>query len=281
MIRRKGIVGLCLLCALAFSAIAAQGASAATKGTTVFTCKKSVAGVPPADFVKEHCKAGDIGTKEYGHVAVAENLTTHFTATSANTNPETNGPTNSTLKATVSGAGIELTTTVVHAVGGLTNKKEAPTDPNPGEHYVHGHEIVITYSEVKEKKLGCEVVGLGEKGGKEMISTAKLTATTTGEGDFIKFAPEAGSVFAEFELKGCAVANTYKVVGSLTCKPEGATINCNHEEVTAQGNLRIGSAAGPKAGYDGKVTLTAGAGKASDPEPGPTSPVSVTTVETP
>jgi hypothetical protein len=264
---RRAIFGACALFALLISAFAAQGASAATKGTTVFTCTSTAL---VKDFATEHCNPSDPPGTSFGHVSVNENTTTHFTATNEKTNATTNGSTQSKLKATVAGSAIELVATGVHATGGLENKKEAS-----GEHYVHGHEIVIKYTGVTETLLGCGVVGI--PGGANTIETKKLTATTAAKGDGIEFKPEEGSTFAEFQLTGCVVANTYKVVGSIICTPSGATIGCEHNPVTAQKTLRLQSALGPVAGYDGKVTVTA---SHKEEGVGTTKPLSVTTVET-
>jgi hypothetical protein len=282
MTGRRAIVGLCLLSALLVSAFAAQSASAATKGTTVFTCSKEAA---VKDFAKEHCVTGDPGTKEYGHVAVAENTTTHITITNAKTNAATTGPESQVLKATIAGSPIELVSTEVHGTGGLRNKKEAS-----GEHYIHGHEIVLTYSNVVVNGFPeCEVYNTkgGVKGAKGVVQTNKLTGTTAGKGASIVFSPEVGTVFAEFHVTGvgCPFAKSpevlkLSVVGTITCKPthpSGATITCNHEEVTNAKTLRLQSALGPVAGLNGKVTVL-GSGE-KEPE-GTTKPLSVTTVET-
>jgi hypothetical protein len=280
MNRGRAIAGLCMLCALLISAFAAQGASAATKGTTAFTCKEVAAGT--GHFKKAHCKPEDAGTGNFDHVAFAEKTTTDLSITSEKTNAETNATTPSTLKATVAGTAIELTTNTVHGEGGLENLKEGPTEPNPGEHYIHAHKVTLTYTNVEEKKAGCEVFTdkgptepVGEKG---VIHTEPLTVTSTGQGDSLKITPETGTTFAVFWLKNCVVEGTYKVVGSLTCKPDGATIKCDHTEVTTQGNLHLQSAVGPKAGYEGSLTIS---GKDTTPGDVNFTPLSVTTVETP
>lgn len=282
MIGRRAIVSLCMLCALAVSALAAQSAGAATKGTTAFTCAKVTPAAGTAGFSKEHCTPSDaVSTNAaFEHVAINENTTTHITVTNEKTNAATNGPTSAVFKSTAAGAEFQLVATGVHGEGGLENKKEGPGDPNPGEHYIHVHELTLTFTGVTESLLKCEVfthneAGSGEKG---VIHTEPLTITSTGQGDSLKITPKTGTVFASFTLKGCAIEGTYKVVGSLTCKPNGATINCSHEEVTTQGTLKLGSAFGPKAGYAGSVTVT---GSHKEEGVGTTKPLSVTTVETP
>lgn len=287
MIGRRTIIGLCAVCALFVSAFAAQGAAAITKGTTVFTCSSSAA---VKDFKTSHCKEGESGTA-FGHIAVTEGTATTFKATNANTNAETNGPTSAKLKSTIAGSEFQLVATGVEATGTLENTKEAT-----GEHMVIGKGIVIKYTGVTESLLGCSVEGTKPAGTATpgTIETYALTATTTGKGDAIEFKPEVGNLFAEFDLfkpaASCPFATgepVFKVIGSIICspdqaeppvKPSGTTLTCSHEKVTGQGKLRIGGEAGPKAGYDGKVTLNAGTKKES--EEGKTTPLSVTTVET-
>jgi len=242
---RRAIVGLCMLCALLISAFAAQSAVAAN-GTTGFTCKDNGG---TTFFTDAHCTTGVNG--KYEHVAIAQDLTTEVEITNAKTNAGTTGPSNSGLHATVGGTEFELVSTTVTGTGSCTNKLDEPSK----EHYIHCENAKLVYTGITEAKLGCGVEGL--PGGVGKIETKELTATTTGKGDSVVFSPLApATLFAEFKLTGCAVANTYKVVGSVTCKPEGATINCSRTETTTAGALRLGSAIGPKAGLNGKVTIS-------------------------
>ncbi|MGV1050488.1 MAG: hypothetical protein ACOYD4_18410 [Solirubrobacterales bacterium] len=267
---RRAIVGLCMLCALLLSAIAAQGASAAN-GITAFTCSSSAS---VKDFKTEHCVPGETGTA-FGHVAITEGETTHITLSSAKTNAATNGPTATTFKSTVAGSPIELVSENIDCKGGMRNLKDGVTS----EHYIEVHALTCTYSEVKEKNLGCTVTGLpeAEEGGKEMIMTKPLKATTKGgTEESIVLSPVEGTKLAEFELTGCVVGPLkVPVFGTITCKASGATINCKHEEVTAKKTMRVLNATtGPLAGYEGKATVTGG----KEPVTEPTSPISVTTV---
>ncbi|MGV1048661.1 MAG: hypothetical protein ACOYD4_09095 [Solirubrobacterales bacterium] len=269
MTGRRAIVGLCMLCALALSAMAAPGATAASNGTTGFTCKEVAAGT--GHFKGAHCKAADAGTgagANWDHVAIPENTTTEALISSEGTGGLV---TPAKLKTTIAGTVIELVAAKTRGEGWGTNAK----DPTTGEHYGHG-EGINTYSEVTESKLGCEVVGL--PGGKGVIQTKQLVGTTKGQGDSGKLTPKEGTAFAEFELKGCAVAGTYKVVGSIKCIPDGTTITCSHEETTAQKTLRLQTALGPVVGVEVSTTY-----KGRDPniEGDPFTPVAPTTVETP
>lgn len=274
---RRAIAGLCMLSALLVSAFAAQGASAASNGTTAFTC---VSTAPKLEFKTEHCKPGvpDQGTA-FGHEKIEEGEKTHITFSNANTNSETNGPTPHTLKSTVAGLGISPTSNQVHCTGFQENKKEGVGQGVEGEHYIHGTEIVCTFSEVVETTLHCTVTGVTAPGGEKMISTVPLTATTTAKGDTITLSPASGNVFAKFKLTKCeGLPDTeITVFGSLTCEPSGATINCTHATVTGSKQMRIQNATtGPVAGYEGSVTVIGGKEKLTEP----THPLSVTTVET-
>lgn len=279
MTGRKAIIGLCMLSALAFSAFAVQSASAATKGTTVFTCKKkAVKG--GAGFSKAHCKTADAvaSEAEYEHVAVAENTTTEVTGTTEDTEGK---PTVSKLKSVQAGVEEELQSGLAHILpefevspgvfqkSWVTNTKDATT----GEHYFAG-EAWVRYTEVTVTKpagKGC-VVNTGQ------VTTNKLKFTTKGQGDFVKFEPTAGEVFAEFTIEGCTVAalnGLYQAKGSVKSKADGATLTLTHAEVTEQGTLIL---RGQKAGFESTTTV-----KATDKAAGDVvdTPLSQTTVETP
>jgi hypothetical protein len=284
---RRAIVGLCMLCALLVSAFAAQSASAVTKGTTLFTCVAAQVPGPETTkgFSDAHCKvptenkAGQLSNVKFEHLEVPQDEKTHFTYSNKNVGPKTETTSIHRLKATIAGSAVSLNSPEVHCTGFLKNRKHGAGEIPEGEHWIHGTEIVCTFSLVKEELLGCTVTGITAPGGKEMVSTAKLTATSTGKGDSITLLPEVGTLFSEFELTGCAIGPlTIKVHGSLTCKPTGATVICNHEEVTAAKSLRLQNpTTGPVAGYEGEVTITGGKEKLTDP----TGTLSVTTVETP
>jgi hypothetical protein len=250
-------------------AFAAQSASAATKGTTLFTCSSSAA---VKDFKSEHCVPGESGSA-FGHTAVAENTATPFTASNEKTDAETKGSTLWKLKTTVAGSATETVATGIHLTGTLENAKEAS-----GEHKIVGKGIVLKFTGVTENLLGCVVTGI--PGGVGTIESTKLTATTAGQGDAIRLAPESGNLITEYSLTnggggGCPWGEFIsKLVGSIVCKPNGATINCSHSEITAAKSLRCGSVTGPLVGLEGKMTVTGGMEKEK------TTPLSVTTVET-
>ncbi len=265
MLKRRTIVSLCALCALAFSAFAAQSAAAATNGTTAFTCKKkAVEG--GAGFSKEHCKTADAvasGAK-YEHVAVPENTTTEVAVTSQDTE---GNAVPARLKSTISGVEVEFVSKLTHGEGWAINQK----DPVTGEHFIRG-EGWTTYTEVEVSKplgKGCKVTG-GE------LKTNKLKGTSAGQGMEGKLEPVAGATFAEFTVEGCSIAalnGKYEVKGSIKCSGDGSTVNCTHENTTAQGTLTL---RGQKAGVD--VSTTAKGRAIAEPT---YTPLAVTTIETP
>jgi hypothetical protein len=269
-----------MLSALLVSAFAVQSASAAVKGTTAFTCTSTAA---VKDFKAAHCKASDRGGSAFGHTAFTE--TTHFKLTNTGVGPETKSTSTHSFQMTVAGTALKLTSPELECNGTLHNKVEGPAEGIEKEHWVHGTKIVCTFKKVKEDLLNCTVTNLVEpgKGLKEHVSLFPLTATTTGKGDSIVLQPESGNLIGEYTLTDsgdgkCVIGPiTIKVFGSLTCQPDGATINCNHAEVTAAKTLRVQNAvSGPFAGYEGEVTVTGG----KEPKTEPTNPISVTTVET-
>jgi hypothetical protein len=262
---RKSVSGACLLCALLVSAIAAQGASAA--GTTAYTCA-SAGGVGPG-FSKEHCKPADAvpSGANFKHTAIAENTTTEFSITNANTTADTTAATVLTTKATVAGTAVELTATGVSGSGTITNRLEN------GEHFAHG-EVTITTSGVTAHN-GCRVftdsaAGTGEEG---VVHTEPLKFTTKGQGHNVKVEPVTGNVIKRFDLTECPNPNlngTYTVTGSYTCPIDGATIVCSHAATTEQNTLKLNGAI--KMGIGGTLTPKARANSTQ-----PYAPISFTT----
>jgi hypothetical protein len=284
---RRAVIGLCMLCALMLSGVAAQSASAVTKGTTAFTCKKGV-GVGPETFAKEHCKKSD-GPGEYGHFEFKEkeneNTTTEIEVTNAKTNAATNGPETTLFQETIGGVPLELQGKTVTGTGTLTNKK----DPTTGEHYIEGtatyayHEVTVTKPE-----KGCKVFTdetATKTPGTEGTVDVHLDFTSKGQGDFINFTPAASTkpgteAFATFFISGCspavpAIEGTWEITGSAKCPTDGATIKCSHTEITTQNTLK---GKGNKAGIQGPITIL---GRDPTLKEVTYTPLSTTTVETP
>jgi hypothetical protein len=273
MTARRAVIGLCAICALLVSAFAAQGASAATKGTTAFTCVKNA-----GTLRGEHCLTTGEASPTFGHVAIAENTTTELEGSNEKTATETTAARPTILKGTIAGVPLILTAKKVSkgpgSVNWVENKKAAS-----GEHYIHG-EGRIHYTEVTANH-GCKVFDDtgGVKGAEETVTTTQLTATTEGQGDFLKFKPAVGNLFASFIISGCeagfsSLEKTYEVNGSVKGVPTGATTVFTHAETTAQGTLKLGEV---NVGIEGALTLS-GRAKGSV---GAYTPLSATTVETP
>lgn len=284
MTGRRAIVGLCMLCALAFSAIMAQAANAESNGLTLFTCKEVTPAPGTAGFSKAHCKESDAVSTEakYEHVAIAENTTTNITGTTVDTEGK---PTPSRLKATISGIETELVSPLAHIhpevegkpTSWVTNAKEPATGvPNPNEHYFHG-EAQVDYTEVEVAKpagKGCKV-----KGG--TVTTNKLKFSSTGTKEHtVKFEPASGptGLFAEFTVEGCSVGalnGPYEVKGSVEGVVDGSTLTFTHAQTTAQALLTVRA---QKAGFESTTTIKGtdfAAGDKTD------TPLSATTVPTP
>ncbi|HET7444122.1 MAG TPA: hypothetical protein VFJ57_05630 [Solirubrobacterales bacterium] len=271
---RRATIVVCALCAFAFSAIAAQSALGVTKGTTAFTCKKVGIG---GTFTKPHCRTTDVGAGEYAHLPVPEGTTTEITGTNAKTVGETLETAPWKLKTVVAGVEVELQAANVSALGWAENAK----DPS-GEHYIRGTGMIVFNGVTVTKPAGNNCVAYtdeaGVKGKAGRIDTRALKATTTEQGDFVKFEAAEGEVLANFFVE-CAVPlpaieGTWGVTGSVKGAPNGATINFTHPETTAPNTLK---AKGAKAGIEGSLTVSGKDGLAGDTE---FTPLSATTVET-
>jgi hypothetical protein len=120
MIGRKSIVGLALLAALAFSAVAAQGAAAAFEPSTninAFTCAEE-AGLE--DYADAHCDENvGTGNGEYGHKKFTGE--TAIEVTNANTKEETTGAVKAVLYAKLAGTPTYITAETVSGSGTIKN----------------------------------------------------------------------------------------------------------------------------------------------------------------
>jgi hypothetical protein len=119
---RRAVIGLSLLCALLFSAFAAQSASA-TVGTTAFTC---VEGKGELDFADAHCdEPTAVGKGKFGHVAIGEE-TTSIELSNAKTTNKTTEAKHAIFKSTSGGIAIEITCATVKGEGSLKNIAAGP-----------------------------------------------------------------------------------------------------------------------------------------------------------
>jgi hypothetical protein len=253
-----------MVCALAFSAIAASGA-AGSKGTTAFTCAEGTEG----SFTDSHCRTS--GKGNYKHVTIPQNTKTEVKITNENINGV---KVPMIFKTSIAGVAIEAKAGGISGKATLENKVNAA-----GEHYVTGTDM-FTVTEVSVPKPACGLFasgsggtgGGGGKGAEGNVILHLLKATTEGQGDAIKFAPASGETVADFILEGCGSAGTYAITGSVKCIPNGAVCNFNHAETTAAGTLKLG---GQKVGMEGSLTFSARANAEQ-----PYTPISPTTVET-
>jgi hypothetical protein len=261
MMGRRAVAGLALLCALLFSAFAAQSASA-IKGTTAFTCAPAEKGA----FNDAHCKEALAGGK-FAHVAIEQGKTTFFHATNDKTKNKTTESTPAVLKGKAFGIAVTISCEKVFAHGTLTNEKEAVG----GEHYVHGH-LTVIYTKCKVTgPAGCKIPG-------EKLELGKVTVTTTGKGNNVTFAPTEGNEFVNFKFEACTVKelNTeYKVLGSFTAQSDGATLNFNEAAITATKELTFG---GQPFGLEGSITISQADATEESAKTG--NPITFTTVET-
>jgi len=260
MRRIKAVIGLCVVCALAIGVVGAQGATAAIKGTTGFTCKAT--GLGGAGFSDAHCKTAVASGAKFQHVAIAENVKTEGRVTNERTASETTASTPTRLLTVIAGVVVELQANKTEGLATGTNKKNGS-----GEHLIEGVGST-TYSEVTVTKpagKGCKVPG-----GK--ITTKELRGISTGmEG---KLEPAVGTEFMTVTVEGCTIAalnQNYPITGSVQCPNTGVTIVCTHAATTALGTLKFG---GQKAGVEVATTATARANSTEE-----YTPVAATTIE--
>jgi hypothetical protein len=220
MIGRRAVIGLSLLCALAFSAIAVASASAETKTTTAFTCVPAEGG---AGFSKEHCAAADAvasGAK-FKHVEIKPGESTTFEATNEKTAEETKSSTNAVFSTSVGGLKAVITAKKVLIHGTVENFE----DPVTKAMDIRQSKVVITLTEaVLSGALatveGCKVV-------KNEIVTNELTATSlvnTMEAEY----SGPGGVFANIKFEGCKNKEfnekAFPLSGTMKAIIDGATL---------------------------------------------------------
>jgi hypothetical protein len=237
MIRRKSVIGIALLCALALSAFATSSASAAAG--RAFEC---VSG--KGTLRGEHCLTTGTASATFGHVEIKNGTATEITATNAKSASETTASSPATLSGTIAGVKTAIVCTGVSGSGTLTNASTG----------VSGSGVIkysgCTVSEPAGK--GCEVVG-------GTIETSTLSATTVGRtnNNELEFKAPTGGNFATINIKGCAneapPAAAYPVTGSLIATTIGATTETVEATITAQKTLKFG---GQVAGLNGAITIS-------------------------
>ena len=263
MIGRKTTVGLSLLCALLFSAIAVQSASAAKAvNTTAVTCVENGG---KKDFKDAHCDEKVVeGTGKFGHEAIANDTTTEIGVT----NTLTGGATDpAVLKGKAFGAAAEITCNKVasEAKKSFIHNVESPEK----KHTVTGT-VVVNYTDCSvQKPAKCDVkepiqVKAEFEGVEGLESADKTKKETMG----VQFKAKGAEAFAKIEFvnlgaEKCSLdKKTVSVEGSAigTGTPEpskankhaGATVNFDHTKITATKELIFG---GEAAGFDNTATV--------------------------
>jgi hypothetical protein len=228
MIGRRAVIGLSLLCALLFSAFAVQSASAATTGTTAFTCVKVVV-AGTGDFKDAHCDetSSPLGTGEFTHEPLASNPT-EVEANNEKTRNKTSESTPALFKAEAALSKIEFTCTTVKATETIKNSTE-----EVGGNIKHtitidngaGGDFTTTYSGcvVLKPSTKCTVTDpVTKKAGTLNIKATGMSSETVGalKNEMgILFSPEPGKPFAELLFEGaeCALntGKAFPIEGSM------------------------------------------------------------------
>jgi hypothetical protein len=203
MIGRRAAVGLSLLCALAFCAFAAQGASA--KGTTAFTCAK----VEPktGKFADAHCDTGS-SEGEFEHQAITE--TTELELSNAKTKNATTEAEPSVLSGILLGAEVRVECKTVEGTGSLTNGVFEGTMRTTGTMVIKHSACTVT------KPSKCKV--------KEPITyNSKFTTYQNATEMGLSVTPASGTEFGSFTLEGaeCPIKQTFGISGSFELTPGG------------------------------------------------------------
>ena len=227
MIGRRATVGLSLLCALLFSALAVQSAAGAvSNNTTAVTCVK---GKGNNDFSDEHCDTFvGIGKGSYGHIPIDA---VNGTATEIETSNKTTG--GATVPAKFFGEPFKVKTeiecTTAIGTGTITNTEEPAGSKNhkvdsKGNKQLSGCTVKKPLKcTVKEPiVMATEAVGLDELEGKKEMGMehkpeggAFSTITLEGAECALKGKP--------FNLEGTMISTSGPTGAANTNKWSGAT----------------------------------------------------------
>jgi hypothetical protein len=213
MIGRRAIVGLSLLCALMFSAVAAQSALA-VKGTTAFTCVEKAKG----DFSDAHCdKAVTAGTGTFGHVEIGES-TTELHVTNNKTKASTTEHTPAVLKGEAFKVPTEIDCTKVEGTSSTKNVKEGidKVMANEGIFSVKYSECTVTKPTNEKGEHVCKVKEPIEAKG---TTTTRVQVIAEKETMGVEFKPEAGKPFTQITYEGAECP-----LKGLTANVEGTAL---------------------------------------------------------
>jgi hypothetical protein len=227
MTGRRVTVGLSLLCALAFCALAAPSAMAAKSGTAYYTCV--IGGTE--DFEDEHCTE-EVAEGDWGHELIPP-VTTEVTLTNIKTGTE------------------KVKTILVGEAGGSLFELEAESfmgEKTTIENSA-GEENMVGTGEGEGTYTGVKVLKPSKKCGIAGGTVKQLPTTSATTGMEVEFKPKTGTVFAEFEFtepeKSCALKGVkVKVEGSATGIPKGGTLQFTKASTEATKEVCEGKKAG-------------------------------------
>lgn len=239
MIGCRATSALALLCALVFSAFAAQSALAEIPETTAFECTASA---KVLDFSDAHCDVTATPASKFGHTKLSSTSKTEVTATNAKTASATTASTPATLEGEVALTKVKITCTKISGSGTLINE-----EPAPGKMQVSGTGKGEASSCTVEKPLKC-LVAEPIVGGGTAVTRTNLGAGKNEMG--AETSPETGTVYAVIEF--------------LNKGPEACALNKQkfNIEGTGIGTSPLGSTEATKesgatgiSGPDNKLTL--------------------------
>jgi hypothetical protein len=213
MIGRKAIVGLALLCSLAFCALAAQGAAAAGHGQTAFTCAEVQVN---GEYSDAHCDNALVGGK-YAHLGFTQ--TTNITLTNAATANETKSaqPAHLFVNELHGVKEVEVNCTTVTGTGEATNSETGGIMKASGSGTIEftgctaNHSCTVTVAPTPVK--------------------AETVEGLASEGMGLKFEPKTGTVFTKLTFTGTSCP--LKAFGAISV--EGSTIGTAHNEPKGEG----------------------------------------------
>jgi hypothetical protein len=244
MIGRKAVIGLALLCSLAFCAVVAQGAAAEQ---TVFTCAPGAGAAPTKDFTDAHCdNTVEPGKGTFHHVTIEKGKKTEITLTNSATENETKSAARAHLFISkLHGVSeVEVNCTTISGTGTMENTETSGVMGASGEG-------TIKFTGCTANK-NCTVA--------EPIETAVKGALVEGlssEGMGLKFEPKTGTTFTSITFSGASCP--LKAFGAIPVA--GSTIGTAHGEPKGEGATvyfgEMGSitVGGETASLEGKVTL--------------------------
>ncbi len=215
MNRRRTVIGLLLLCTLAFTALSAPSAQA---GTTVFTCVKDAGA---KEFKNEHCGGPGNDGKSYGHVEIGLNKATEVEANNEKTGNETKETTNTVLAGVVAGVKTEIVCSKVKGFDTVENKTIELPDKEKTK-------VMVVIGTVKTEYNSCTVAKPLNCTVKQPIETnAAMESFANGEEMGFEFTPPEGKALTEVTFEGgkCVLTGApIPVKGSVKASVVGATV---------------------------------------------------------